>query len=40
VNIQLTTEDLCEIDGAVAEIEVQGERLAAAVLKMIDTNSE
>lgn len=35
-NIQLTTNDLREIDGAVAKIEIQGERLPAAVLKMID----
>jgi hypothetical protein len=36
VNIQLTADDLREIDSAAAKIEVQGERLPAAVLKMID----
>jgi aryl-alcohol dehydrogenase-like predicted oxidoreductase len=36
VNIQLATDDLSDIDSAVAKIEVQGERLPAAVLKMID----
>lgn len=36
VNIQLTSDDLRDINAAVAKIEVQGERLPAAVLKMID----
>jgi aryl-alcohol dehydrogenase-like predicted oxidoreductase len=36
VNIQLATDDLSDIDSTVANIEVQGERLPAAVLKMID----
>jgi aryl-alcohol dehydrogenase-like predicted oxidoreductase len=36
VNIGLTTDDLRDINGEVAKIEVQGERLPAAVLKMID----
>jgi aryl-alcohol dehydrogenase-like predicted oxidoreductase len=36
VNIGLTTDDLRGINGEVAKIEVQGERLPAAVLKMID----
>lgn len=36
VNIQLTPADLRDINAAVAKIEVQGERLPAAVLKMID----
>jgi len=35
-NIQLTTDDLREINDAVARIEIQGERLPEAVLKMID----
>jgi aryl-alcohol dehydrogenase-like predicted oxidoreductase len=36
VNILLSIGDLSDIDGAAAKIEVQGERLPAAVLKMID----
>ena len=36
VNIPLVTDDLRGIDAAVAKVEVQGERLPAAVLKMID----
>ncbi len=36
VTIQLTPDDLGDINAAVAKIEVQGERLPAAVLKMID----
>jgi aryl-alcohol dehydrogenase-like predicted oxidoreductase len=35
-NIQLTIDSLRDINAAVAKIEVQGERLPAAVLKMID----
>src|SRR6184192_298678 len=34
VNIQLTADDLREIDAAAAKIEVQGARLPEAVLKM------
>jgi aryl-alcohol dehydrogenase-like predicted oxidoreductase len=36
VNLQLTTDDLRDINDAVANIDIQGERLPAAVLKMID----
>ena len=36
VNVRLTPDDLRDINAAVAKIEVQGERLPAAVLKMID----
>jgi aryl-alcohol dehydrogenase-like predicted oxidoreductase len=36
VNIQLTPDDLRDINAAVAKIEVHGERLPEAVLKMID----
>jgi aryl-alcohol dehydrogenase-like predicted oxidoreductase len=36
VNIQLTADDLREIDEAVSKIEVQGARLPAAVLKMTE----
>jgi aryl-alcohol dehydrogenase-like predicted oxidoreductase len=34
VNIQLTTEDLSEINAVVSKIPIQGQRLPAAVLKM------
>ena len=34
MNIQLTADDLREIDAAAAKIEVQGARLPEAVLKM------
>lgn len=36
VNIQLTTDDLRDINAAVGKIAIQGERLPEAVLKMID----